>query len=765
MSRYAAAAGIRRTGASADARKDPFIVIVGPSGQCTSVPAPSGLSGSTQGADPAAFNAYHHAMSHVALAWIRNEIVTSLRTDQGTIRRDWGYAWQPYGQQGGQKKNDAGYSFESLVSMSSDLMFDGFNWKTILYGADTVKHSWAYKRIVGGAAFWTAMASFAREEPANYGGYTGKDPVRTGDTGGASAPSGWRPLSGLLGKAPFDVISSAHFDEAAGNIVHPEGILADPINIASVSTAVNDVLQDSRGNIYVAVQHGVIVLRYGGKGQWLWSEGLFSDADTGDYTRSAGYQSRLQQGLTGGSVPRSLAEHDGEVYMLSNTGKVHILRPDSVRQVANLKLLGTPWSSGIFGGTHAREPQPIDGAYTGSNVRRPLLVSFNGQLHAFLNFRSGFRLAKATTESALTTGRGVFWATSFDGRHWTDQSPNLPSSGIVSPSGGDVTAGSISTHSSRWIAYTSPYRFSGFTGPGSKPMPTPSGDFPPGYGATPIGGHNLSSGLFPAQPSGLIQRHLPFWSSGNMIDPIGTPFDSLRVPLEHNTVSGYLFPTLVRYPKGFRFQDPVNGGPLPSVSGGVFRPSGVGPSGYDYTGCSNYHVAGYVDHAKNRLQLYFSRDFTSGGTLMFELGEQSGWVRRNYLPHSKQLNGYVPVMLYDPEIIIPSGTILYPNPSIDEVNKTVTVKYRLYDWPFWRAVDVISEYSTDYGASWNRIGRQNGLSTGSKVTDPSGVNGTEYVLSWDWTSEPHPLSKNEWQPHVQIRLRAIDPTFDPTGGV
>jgi len=704
-------------------------------------------------------------MSHVALAWIRNEIITSLRTDQGTVRRDWGYAWQPYGQPGGQKKNDIGYSIESLTSMSGDLMFDGFNWKTILHSAETVKHSWAFKRIVGGAAFWTAMASSAHEEPANYGGYTGKDPVRTGDLGGTVAPSGWRPLSGMLGKPPFDVISSAHFDQAAGNIVHPGGIHADPTNISSVSTAVNDILQDSRGNIYVAVQHGVVVLRYGGKGQWLWSEGLFDDDDTADYNRSVGYTQRLQQGLTGGSVPRSLTEHDGQVYMLSNNGKVHMLRPDSIRQVADLKLLGTPWSSGIFGGTHTREPQPIDGTYAGSLVRRPLLVSFNNQLHAFLNFRSNFRLAKATTESALTTGRGVFWATSLDGLSWTDRSQNLPSSGIVSPSGGDVTAGPVSTHSSRWISYTSPYRFSGFTGPGSKPMPTPSGDFPPGYGSAPIGGKNLASCVFAAQPSGLIQRHLPFWTSGNMIDSIGTPFSSLRVPLELNTVSGYLFPTFVRYPKGFRFQDPTNGGPLPSVSGGVFRPSGVGPSGWDYTGCSNYHIAGYVDQDRNKLQLYFSRDFISGGTLFFELTPQSGWTRRNYLPHSKQLNSYVPTMLYDPEIIISSGCVLHPNPSIDEVNKQVVLKYRLYDWPFWRPADVISEYSTDYGASWNRIGRQNGLSTGSKVTDPSGVKGVEHILTWNWMTDPHPLSKNEWLPHVQVRLRAVDTNFDHPGGV
>ena len=764
--KYAAAAGVRRLSASSDPRKDPFIIIIGPSGQCATVPAPSGLAGSTQGTNPAAdLNAYHHTMDHAALAWTSNEIVTSLRKDQGTVRQDWGYAFQPYGQVGPKKKNDAVYNFEQNVSMSNDLMFDGAFWKVILPSVRTAKHSWSFKRLAGGSVFWTAAATIDQEENQNYGAYDGKDPVRTGDAGGTSAPSGWRPLSGMVGKQPFDVISSAHWDRGQGGSVHPGGVLMVPGNVSSVSTNVNDILQDSRGNIYVAFQHGLFALRFGGKGQWVWSENLFSDQDVNNYTPTLTYVSRLQQNSKGAGVPKCLAEHNGEVFMLTNTGKVFVVKPDTVEQVADLTTLGTPWSEGVFGGAQPREPQPIDGAYDGTDVRRPFVVSFNDQLHAFLNFKSDEAMAKGVKKGAENIGRGVFWATSFDGRNWTDQSPNLPASGIVSPSGGDVTSGQPPASVTAWLSFISPYRFSGFTGSKAEPIPMPSGDFPAGYGAAGIGGFNLASGVKPAQPSGLIQRHVPVWTSGNMVDAPGTPFDQLTIPLERNAVSGFLFPTFIRYPKRFSYQHPVSGGPFPANQGGIFMPSGVGPSGWDYTGCENYHISGYVDERAGKLQLYFTRDHVEGGTLFFELSESSGWVRRNFLQHSKQLNGYVPVMLYNPEITIPSGSVVAPNPVIDEVNKEARLRFRLRDWPFWDAVDVVAEYSIDHGASWRKITTMRNLSTGSKQTDPSGVKGVEHVLSWHWSDDgmPNFLSKNEWYPHVQVKLTAVDPNFAPEG--
>lgn len=769
MPRYAAAAGVRNSNGSTNdpqvAITDPFILIFAPSGQVASVPGPSGVAGSSHDFT-GLYRNWWNTFSQTPLAWHRNEIVMSMRNTPSTVGTDWGFAWQPYGQDAGARVNDINYNYASNVNMSEDAMFDGHNWKIVLWSVGGDRNLWAFKRMTGGGVFYTGTFSSAYQVLACYGLYTGLDPVRTGDQGGAGAPFGWRPRSGIVGTPPHDVISSPSFESAIGNLVNAGGIRNQITNISALSYGINDMLEH-QGTVYVAMQHSLIGLRFGSKGQYIYSEALFNDSGTGalpTLPKASTYSSRLTKALTGGSKPRSLATKDNEVFMLDNDGKVHVVKPNTIQQVADLSQLGTPWSSGVFGGAISAE---ID-AYVGTGFRRHLLVNFNGQLHAFLNFQSNFRKAKGVVDASVNTGRGILWATSFDGRNWTDFSEHLPASGFHSPSGGGVTAGEGGVQVTNWRSFTSPYLFSGFTGQGAIPIPGASGDdFPENYGNVGIGAADKTINVEPAQPSGFRQLDIPLWSSGNLIDPLNTSFNALNVPLAVGSISGHLFPTFIKYPAGFGFQHPTSGGPLPEAQGGIFKPSGVGPSGYDYTGCRNYHISGFVDHQSRKLKLCFSEDFVDGGALTFELNRASGWNRTNYIPNSKQLNGYVPIMLYDPEVIIPSGGVLDPNPVIDEVDKTLTLKYKLYDWPFWDDVDVISEYSLDYGQSWSFIRRQKQLSTGTLQTDPSGVNGVEHSLVWrysDPADSPHPLSKNVWQPHVQLRLRAVDPNFDPQGG-
>jgi hypothetical protein len=763
MSRYAAAAGIGRLGSLGNdaraAREAPRLIIIGPSGNLVTVPLPSGVAGAKQD-DPDELQQFGNSMTHTALAWTRNEIVTAFRNTQSTSNTDYSYAWQPYGQDAGPRVNSANYDpAVSETTLENAAAFDGFNWKLFNWGVGGNRQLMSFKRMPGGRAFWTGPFLTSFMVPKNYGAYEGDDPVFEV----LGSESGWSPRSGALGRPGLpDANFSAQYD---GDQADVGGVRSRVVNIGAIEQQVNDV-SFFRGSIYTVYQHGMIAQKFGGKGNLHFNERLCRD-DAVDFPTESNYtdNSRLTLDSTGGSKGRSLAEHGNELFMLSNDGKVHVVLPDTVIQVADLSTLGTPWSSGITGGSMNRTPLSGDGPYPGSNVSRCFITSFNRQLHAFLNFNSSFKVAKGV---GGTTGKGVFWATSHDGRNWADRSENLPASGIHSPSGGGVTAGLGGSQVTNWLTRIAPYKFSGFTGDGVTPHFGPSGtsssnvprgDFPLAYGGVGLGASDAASGAFAAQPSGFRQIDVPLWTSGNLLDPLDTPFDQLKVPMEFGTVSGALFPTEIAYPLDFSFQVP-SGDP-----GQFFLPSGVGPSGFDYTGCDNYHVSGFVDDQKEVLQIYFSRDFEEGTNLFFELNRASGWNRRNYAPTVKQLNGYVPIMLYDPEIIIPSGGVLDPNPAIDEVSKTATLKYRLYDWPFYDNVDVISEYSLNYGVGWSRIARQKNLSTGSPDTDPSGVIGSEHTLTWNWSNieNLHPLSKNTWYPHVQIRLRAVDPDFDPGG--
>jgi hypothetical protein len=424
----------------------------------------------------------------------------------------------------------------------------------------------------------------------------------------------------------------------------------------------------------------------------------------------------------GGHQTRSFAIHNGELYLLQGDGKVFEVHVAGLKQVGDIAQLTTTWASGIYGGYVTEANQT---AWGGASAYRCYMASFNNQLHAFINFRSTYKVAKGTDGSS-TTGRGIFWATSFDGVNWTDQSPNLPGSGI------QATSGSLAN----WLTDTIPYRISGFTGYNrnthNKWQAIASGK---------------TLGFARCQPSGLRQHKMIPWivNSGTMLDTEGTAFGSLHCPLNRGAISGFLFPTFVQKPDHFRTYGSPN----------QFRPEGIGASGYDYTGCHNFHISGFADEEESKLKLLFTEDFhgqgTWGASLLYELNKSSGWTRKNYLAKSNQLNGLIPIDLYDPEILIPSGDLYNPNPRIDEVNETVSIDYKVYDWPYWSEVTTRLEYSINNGRTWNYAGGQRAVSAGTKLTDPSGTIGGAGRIIWNYGDQ---LSHSTEYPNVQLRLRA-----------
>lgn len=706
MAKYFATVGIRKNqGALANPALFPFLVIVGPSGQACQVHGPSGYD--VASAIPqytTRLQAYEQSVNHKCLVWRHNELLLSMRNEDATIGHNMIYAWQPYGQQdtGTPKKNTAGFEFETNTNMGHFVMFDGYNWK-IAGGryADSYREHAGFINLADGV-FW----AFPRNEDLlSYGIYKGHDPIFMQLS---AISSGWKPRDyhyGMLNYGPDNGFCLMH----DGNTTNVEGVGTDATDVADFSNNFCDMIY-FKGTIYIAKQYSVIALTVGGKATYIYND-FSNDDNCNNVAETATYTSRVSQDVNG-AKSRCFAVHNNTLYMLQNDGKVFEVYPHGIKQIANLSLLETPWSSGVIGGYCPDQPgtgQDWPGC-TPTNGFRCYLASFNNQLHAFLNFASSYRHISGGT------GRGIFWATSFNATNWTDQSPNLPSSGIHSPSG--ITLND-------WKTLINPYLFSGKN----------NAQYPADYVDQSIG--TL------CQPSGFRQTGiLPWWSSGVLLDADNTAYNALQIPLEYGALSGYLFPTLVQYPADWT------------------EPSGVGPSGYDYVGCYNYHIAGHVDKDAKRLRLFFTRDYDDGGTLFYDLTTSSGWIQRNWIPESKQLNGFMPIDLYDPEVIIPSGDLYNPNPYIDEYNKKVYVKYYLYDWGYWDAVDLKVDYSTDNGQNWFQastvtvVGKSTGIkakSTGSKQTDPSGVLGAPYTLCWDYSQD---LSKHVYYPDIQIRIRA-----------
>jgi hypothetical protein len=634
-------------------------------------------------------------------------LLYSMRDSIGILLQNMLYAWQPYGQTEGSKINAIGganfWTENSTNNRRYFLVYDGYNHKMIQYHIRG-SHNEHYTGIrYGGSAVWFFPLG---GDSLTYGTYLGDENQFLDSGGGAS---GWLPARITYGYTNSSTVVNYNIGRDATSLTNRFAGLRVTTSAGDPDALICDVVEH-KGTIYLAKQYGVYGLSIGGRGNYVHQTKINEVIADQGVPEVGGYTSRISRDDSGYS--KCFAKHKGRLFMLQNDGKIYEVLTGGIIEKADLTTLGTQWSSGIIGGA---EPGDADSPYTGiPSARRCFIASFNGELHAFLNFGTAYQIAEGSA------GNGIFWATSPNGVNWQDKSPSLPSSGIQVPSG---------LSSSYWRTLTTPYVFSGRVGT----------TYPSGY---PAGGSMMET-------SGVMQSgSLPFWSSGVFNDTAGTHYANLQVPMENNTVSGFLFPTWVQKPVGWGY-----------VSPGFWGPSGFGgPSGWDFTGCTTYHIAGYVSEEEDVLKLLFTRDL-EGGTLFYDLDTASGWIRRNWLPHAKQLNGIIPIDLYTPEVIIPSGTLYRPNPIVDVVNNRAFLDYAVYDWGYWDPVNMRMQYSINNGQDWHNAtnikiahasGRL-GLSTGSEATDPSGVIGRSYTICWDYGRD---LNPNVYYENVKLRLRA-----------
>ncbi len=734
MAKYLASQGVGSPRAQGSARKlqYPFLVIIGPSGQFGQIMAPSGTWPNNINydlpEDPFAMSAWGNVFNHKSLAFYKNEILYSLRV-HGTLNTDCNYAYQLYGQTEGIKINpqNGALKLDANTSLSRQVAFDGFFHKQFYA---TIKGHWyelaGYLRLPGDKILF-ATQNF--KESLMYGLYDGSNPIWIELAAGEGSypiltpSSGWMPYCQIYGQ-PGTTSDVAWSPGLAGSVNNWIGGLdckdstEAPTNMMS---CICDMV-NHKGTIYIAQQSKVIGLTLDGKCNFIHNDYVDdSNVDQVDIGTEL-YQSRTNNGtITPGS--RCFAEYKGILYMLQNNGKLYTVSPGGLKEVANLTTLGTPYSSGIFGG----QANTTIGSVTS---RRCFLSNFNSQLHAFLNYSTTYKVAKGT-EGA--TGRGLFWATSYDGVNWTDRTVNIPGSGTCPPSG---------LTSAQYNNITYPYKFAGRVGVNKK------------YTIWQI----LASGTQTPGPlkyttchvSGIMQHtEIPMiWGSGDMLDPPGTAFNSLNMSMKKGIVSGYLAPTWVTYPQGFK---------TVTVSGvKKFHPYGHSASGYDYTGCHNWHISGFTDEDKDVLHLVLSENYHGisayGQVLYYQLNKTSGWDRKNYLPKCNQLNGLIPIDMYDPEVIIPSGSFYNSNPKVDEVNHTISVDFKIFDWPFWSNVNIKMEYSID-GYTWHSACGLRNISTGSKASDPSGIIGTQHTIIWNYGND---LSPNMDYNYLQLRIRATE---------
>lgn len=735
-------------------RKWPYAIIMGPSGQLAQLLPPSGFAGKTP--DVGGSRTWHDnegVMNHSPLAWKRNQLFMGWSSTNGTGGSMRYYSWSPKKQQG-PKLNTTGAQFDTNTTFNNIVIEDGQNWTcwNITLGA----RDFIGVVPIHDAIYWFRLLS---DTGHFWGLHKGNTPLKSG--------SNWFPKMGNYGN-PGEIGDEGWSrlpgsNRAGGQINVQAGVDFRAPGLYSPTTVSHNICEVvlHRDTMYVATQTFVAGASLGNKGCFIHHDfGNDSLVAAGAIT---GYTQRNSSNVLKARA-RSLAIHDEKLWMLDNDGKIYEIRPGGVILRANIANLSTPWASGIVGG--AIDKVANTGDWPGASAYRPLLRSFNGQLHAFLNFNTSYKIArgKGNINSKLS-GAGVAWFTSHDGINWYDRSHMLPSSGIQTPSGNAQPLSS-------WLNQISPYRHSAFT----------NTNYPSGYGpkAPQKNFLNQSAPLTrgaPAQPSGFTQKgFLPFWASGSFVEDPGKIFNQLNIPLAYGALSGYLFPTIVAYPSGYAFLNPSGEayGYLPQASGGVWRPvhggpvSAWGPSGYDYTGCANYHIGGYVDlddPKDKRLRLSFSRNFVGTSTLslnrqqptlFYDLTESSGFIQRNHAWNAGTICGYTPINLYNPEIIVPSGDVYNRNPKVDTVNKRVSIKYKASDYQYWEPINVKLEYSINRGITWatcTTSGSISNVSTGSQVVDPSGRaihSSQEHELFWLYD---HDISKNTLFPHVLLRIR------------
>ena len=742
-------------------QKWPYVVFIGPSGQLAQLLPPSGFTGKTPNPNSVgAFHAHEMSLSHVNIAWKRNRLVTCWSATLATAGSMRPYAWNPEPQTESKVNPGVAFNVDTNTNIANIVVADGQNWE--LWNDHVDRRDFGLLFPIHDAILWKNIRENVQD---HFGLYKGNIIQRQSD------PTYFWPAHGgygAVGETDDEGWSRLPGSNIPGNLVAEQEGVVWRIGTAAYPSNMSFNICDAvlhGDTFYYCTQHSVAGFTLGAKGNFIHSD--FSVDTRVAQGSLTGYTERANTGQLGAS-PRSMAVYKDKVWMLDNNGKFFEVRPGGVIQKADLSTLGTPWSSGIFGGQIDRTSDSLD--WAGATAFRPLLKSFNNQLHAFLNFRTSFNVATGKGNSASKTiGHGIFWATSHDGVNWSDRSAMLPASGIITPSGNTVQLAT-------WLSEINPWRFSALQ----------NTNFPSGYGSiNPWGQFPPLSHGPEGQPSGFKQLgNIPFLYPDNLgllNDTPGTAFGALAVPLTRGMLSGYLFPTRINYPSGYAFVNPSNPGTLnsdgiiiaPNIldqgSGGVWMAIGQGQKGYDYTGCSNYHIAGCVDEDDpddKKLRLYFSRNFidnvgdetsTLVQTLFYDLTSNSGFIQKNEAWHVGQLNGYIPIELYDPEVIIPSGTFHNPNPFVDTLNSRVKIDFIATDYGFWDSVNVRLQYSLDGGQSWANAttsGQKIGLSTSSILNDPSGLGidaNQKHTLWWLYSQD---ISKNTFFPRVNLRIRA-----------
>lgn len=806
-------------------RKHPHLVAQGPSGQLAILPPFSGTGTGTVFGDTVdsqvaeaerTYHAYQQMMNHKPFAWRRNKLVHLWRTTLNSALSPASLIWHPY-------KNAYFHRNASCGTFDTNSTYN----KHIVHDIDHGGTFYPRMPSVGGfAAIATPDSIYYCMQEDNTGAYiygnvsyyasgVTEPTIFDGD------PTCMQPrLGGFGNPGDFEdgrfVFPGDHGSSDSQAAVFYS--VTDTIDPGDETMAPCDIIEHE-GSFYFCSQNRVWATRIGHKGSFIYSDYWDNRQDqVGDSTHGLALldPDRGTQALFGGPQARVFAKHRGKLYMLQADGKVLEVLPGGLVLKKNLKTDGalemkSPWASGIEGGSLQATPLSAAGQFPIPRVARPFLVSFNNQLHAFLNYeilsstleqQTGYPVAKGGEDGGLTA-RGLCWFTSHDGVNWHDRTSMLGqvptmASGIITPSGNKVQVPT-------WEATTSPYRFSAFQ----------NTNYPSGYGArTGVPDANSKFGFEASQqtgdrapelrgsyeatvlePSGYRQatgratetlsrfadlpgrdlERLPIWTSGNLIDAPGTAHNALQVKLGKGSVSGFMYPTLVDYPSGFDYVDPsvLDGTTKPSVtdllpaaSGGFWAPWGQGARGWDYTGVGWRHTTGFVDESdsesnNHRLMLCFSRnpfgsvDNGSNQTAshFWTLDKASGWHQRNYVHWGGAMIGYSAVDLHDPEVIIPSGSFDDPNPFVDVLNNRVRIHFDVVDFGFWDSVNMKLEYTTDEGQNWHSCtvsGSLGPLGTSSKEADPSGIFGQRHTVYWLY---PQDVGSQDF-PLTRIRMRA-----------
>ena len=807
-------------------RKWPHLVAQGPSGQCAILPPFSGVGDGTisfgdtlpSQADrrERTYHAYQQIVNHKPFAWKRNKLIHLWRTALNSSTSPASLIWHPYENAYFHRNASCG-TFDTNSTYNKHIVHD------VAHGGTFYPRN---PSIGGFGAIATTDGIYYINEESNAGTYiygnvsyhasgVTEPTIFDGD------PTCMQPrLGGFGNPGDFEdgrfVFPGDHGGTASQGAVY-YGV-TDTLDPGDETMSPCDIAEHE-GSYYFCSQNRVWATRIGHKGSFIYSDYFDHRQDSvGSSTFGLGLLSdRGTQALYDGPQARVFAKHKGDLYMLQADGKVLQVLPGGLVLKKNLKTDGalemkSPYASGIAGGSLQVTPLSAAGQFPRPRVARPFMASFNGELHAFLNYeitsatlqqQTGFGVAKGGEDGGLTA-RGLCWFTSHDGVNWKDRTTRLGlvptmASGIITPSGNTVQVPT-------WTAITSPYRFSAFqntnypSGYGARQnvpdanskfgfeRSQQTGEFAPelrgSYEATVLepSGYRQATGRVTEATSrfaGVADERdldrLPIWTSGNLIDPVGTPHNQLQIKLLKGAVSGYMYPTLVDYPSGFDYVDPtvLDGATkpgvddlLPEASGGVWSPWGQGARGWDYTGVGWRHTTGFVDDSdsesnNHKLMLCFSRNpygSTDNGlnqtaSHFWMLDTASGWHQRNYVHWGGTMIGYQAVDLHDPEVIIPSGSFDDPNPFVDVVNNWVKVDFQVVDFGFWDNVNMKLEYTTDEGQNWHACtvsGSLGPLGTSSKEVDPSGLFGESHTVYWlykqDIGSQDYPLTR--------IRMRA-----------